>query len=365
MNIECQRVGGINLSQGVCDLEVPEVVRRGAKEAIDMGLNSYTRFDGLNELREAVAQKYRRFGGMEVDPASEVIISCGATGALLCACLALLDPNDEVIMFEPYYGYHLSTLLAAQAAPVFIRIDPPLASIDEATLFRAVTPRTKAILINTPSNPAGKVFLREELEIIAEVARRNDLLVITDEIYEHFVYDGLEHISIASLPGMKERTVTVSGLSKTFCITGWRVGYAICKSSWATAIGHFNDMIYICAPSPLQAGVIAGLMSLHEDYYSEISIQYQRKRDMLLYALHEAGLSPLTPQGAYYILADISRLPGSDSKERAMELLERTKIAAVPGESFYHDGYGKHLARFCFAKRDDELQEACRRLRSL
>jgi aminotransferase len=362
MSIECDRVGGINLSQGVCDTEVPLSVRAGAKEAIDAGINIYTRYDGLNELRRAIADKQRRFTGMEVDPETEIIVSAGATGALYCACLALMNPGDEVIIFEPYYGYHISTLKATQAVPVYVRMTPPDWTFLLEDMEAVVTPRTRGIIVNTPANPSGKVFTQAELELIAAFAARHDLYILTDEIYEHFLYDGRGHIAPAILPGMKERTITISGLSKTFSITGWRIGYCICDARWAQAIGFFNDLVYVCAPAPLQMGVAAGLMKQEQAYYENLSPLYAKKRDMICAALDRAGLTPNIPQGAYYVLADITRLNGSTSKQRAMDLLRRTGIACVPGEAFYHDDAGESLGRFCFAKEDRILEEACRRL---
>jgi aminotransferase len=365
MSIECDRIFGINLSQGVCDTEVPLVVRRAAQAAIDAGINTYTRYDGLAELRQAIADKQRRFTGMDVNPEREIIVSAGATGALYCACLALLDPGDEVIVFEPYYGYHINTFVATQAVPVYVRMEPPDWTFTMADLEAAVTPRTRGIMINTPSNPSGKVFSSSELEALAAFAHRHDIFVFTDEIYEHFLYDGRRHVPPAMLPGMRERTITISGLSKTFSITGWRIGYSISDPRWTQTIGYFNDFVYVCAPAPLQMGVAKGLMELESDYYNALSRQYLVKRDMICNALDQVGLTPYVPQGAYYVLAEISRVPGENSKERAMHLLQQTGVACVPGEAFYHDNRGESLARFCFAKEDGVLAEACRRLASL
>jgi len=362
MSIECDRVNGINLSQGVCDLEVPATVIQGAKEAMADGINTYTRYDGLAELREAIARKQKIFTGMEVNPENEIVVSAGATGAFYCACLALLDPGDEVILFEPYYGYHVSTLVATQAVPVYVRMEPPDWSFRQEDLTKVVTPKTRGIMINTPANPSGKVFSSEELARLADFAAEHDLFVFTDEIYEHFVYDGHQHIPPASLPGMKERTITISGLSKTFSITGWRVGYSISDAKWAQTIGFFNDLVYVCSPAPLQMGVARGLLKLNSEYYANLAREYLRKRDQICDALSRADLNPYVPQGAYYVLADISRIPGEKSKEKAMNLLRHSGVACVPGEAFYHDDSGENLARFCFAKENSVLDEACRKL---
>jgi aminotransferase len=365
MSIECDRIGGINLSQGVCDTEVPLDVRRGAQQAIEEGFNTYTRYDGLDELRDAIAAKQEHFTGMKVNRDREIIVSAGATGALYCTCLALLDPGDEVIVFEPFYGYHISTLIATQSVPVYVRMKAPNWSFTREDLEKVRTRRTRAIIINTPANPSGKVFTRAELEVIARFASKYDIFVFTDEIYEHFLYDGSSHIAPATLPGMTERTITISGLSKTFSITGWRIGYCICDARWSSAIGYFNDLIYVCAPAPLQAGVARGLNSLGRKYYADLSLMYACKRDKICQALVAAGFNPYIPKGAYYVLADISRLPGSSSKERAMYLLHATGVACVPGTAFFHDDGGEHLARFCFAKEDSILEEACTRIESL
>lgn len=362
MSIECEKVGGINLAQGVCDTEVPLPVRVGAKEAIDAGVNSYTRYDGLKELRGAIAEKMRDYNGITADPETEIVVSAGSTGAFYCACLALLNPGDEVILFEPYYGYHVNTLLAVEAIPSYVTMQPPDWTFTPEDLERAITPRTRGIVVNTPANPSGKVFSHTELEWIADVAHRHDLFVFTDEIYEYFVYDGRAHVSPGALPGMKERTIMISGFSKIFSITGWRIGYSVSDACWAQIIGYMNDLVYVCAPAPLQYGVAVGAQELKPKFYRELCSQYAKKRDRICEALERTGFHPFIPQGAYYVLADVSRLPGATSKEKAMSLLSRTGVASVPGEAFFHGSDGKSLVRFCFAKSDAELEEACRRL---
>jgi len=362
MTLECDRIGGINLAQGVCDLEVPAPVRTGAKEAIEAGINTYTRYDGLEELRQAIAAKQQRFTGLGVDPENEIIVSAGTTGVFYCVCLALLDPGDEVIVFEPYYGYHVQTVKAAGAVAVYVRTTPPDWSFSRPDLQAAVSDKTRAIVVNTPSNPSGKVFSRTELETIAAFAAEHDLFVFTDEIYEHFVYDGRRHIAPATLPGMKPRTITISGVSKSFSVTGWRVGYCICDARWTRAIGYFNDLVYVCAPAPLQIGAARGLRESTPEYYEALSRNYRAKRDQICEALSKAGMEPYPPQGSYYVLADISRVPGKTGKERAMHLLRKTGVACVPGEAFYHDGAGERLGRFCFARRRHIIDEACRRI---
>jgi aminotransferase len=364
MSIECEKIKGINLAQGVCDTPVPEIVREGARQAMEQGINSYTRAEGLVPIREAVAQKMGRFNGIECDPETEVIIHSGSTGAFYASCLALLNPGDEVILFEPYYGYHLNTIIAVEAVPAYVTLHAPDWSFSPEDLEGAVTSRTRAIMINSPANPSGKVFTREELGWIAEFAKKHDLFVFTDEIYEYFVYEG-QHISPATLPGMRERTITISGYSKTFSITGWRVGYSICDRKWAQAIAYFHDLIYVCAPAPLQIGVAEGIFKLPDNFYRDIAKEYVHKRDLLCGTLQEIGLRPSVPKGAYYVLADASILGGKSSKEKSMTLLRETGVATVAGSAFYHGGGGENLVRFCFAKTDAELEEACRRLKML
>ncbi|GMV49091.1 MAG: putative aminotransferase [Nitrospira sp. OLB3] len=365
MTQACARVNGINMAQGVCDTGVPSPVAQAAQRAIDLGVNIYTRYDGLPELRQAIAKKLASYNQLTVDPEQEVTVSAGATGSFHCACLALLSPGDEVIVFEPYYAYHISALVAVEAVPRVVRMHPPDWSVSRDELQQAITGRTKAIILNSPGNPSGKVFTREELEWVAALARRHDLFVFTDEIYEYFLFDARRHISIATLPDMAERTITIGGYSKTFSITGWRIGYSAAHAKWAQLIGAMNDLLYVCAPAPLQYGVARGIEELPTSFYLELAREYQQKRDRFCGALAKAGLTPSVPEGAYYVLADISRLPGSTGKERAMYLLEQTGVAGVPGEAFFSSSDGHRFMRFCFAKTDGDLAEACERLTRL
>ena len=365
MSIECMKVNGINLAQGVCDTSIPRPVGRAAKEAIDNACNSYTRYDGIAELRREIARKLCVFNKIKAAADTQITVSSGSTGAFYCACLALLNPGDEVIIFEPYYGYHINTLLAVGAVPTYVTMRAPDWCFAPKDLDAAVTPRTKGIMVNTPANPSGKVFNSREIEYIAEFAIRHDLFVFTDEIYEYFVYDVRRHLSPGALPGMEERTITISGFSKTYSVTGWRIGYSASHPQWAQMIGYMNDLVYVCAPSPLQWGVLAGLSELSPRFYHQLANDYAAKRDRLCQALERAGLSPCSPQGAYYILADASRLPGNTSKERAKYLLARTGVATVPGSAFFHGPSGESFLRFCYAKTDAELGDAVRRLSSL
>jgi len=293
-----------------------------------------------------------------------LIIGGGATGAFTATCLALFDPGDEIILFEPYYGYHLNTVISFGLSPVLVPTRPPGWEIDFEALGRAVTPRTRAIVVCTPSNPCGKVWSMAELDRLAALAEKHDLIVITDEIYEHILFDGQRHVPFATRPGGRARAVSISGLSKTFAITGWRVGYLTAPPELARRITVTHDLLYVCAPTPLQHGVTAGL-GMPDAYYEDLSRSYGKKRDILCSALADAGLTPYVPRGAYYVLADIRRLGAPDAKAAAMTLLERTRIASVPGMSFYTDPVGETLCRFCFAKEDDVLEEAGRRLRAL
>ncbi|GIW54487.1 MAG: aminotransferase [Nitrospiraceae bacterium] len=365
MTSACARVKGINMAQGVCDTPTPSLVIEAAERAMRQGINTYTRYDGLAELRQALARKLAEYNGITADPETEITVSAGATGAFHCACLALLNPGDEVIVFEPYYAYHISALVAVEAIPRVVHTQAPDWTFSPEDVERAITSRTAAIVVNTPANPSGKVFGRQELEAVADLAIRHDLFVFTDEIYEYFLFDGRKHVSFGALPGMAERTVTISGYSKTFSITGWRIGYSVAQAKWASLINAMNDLLYVCAPAPLQVGVAAGVQELGSSFYRGLAREYQAKRDRFCRALSKAGLPPSVPQGAYYVLADVSRLPGATGKDRAMYLLERTGVAGVPGEAFFEGPEGHRFIRFCFAKTDADLEEACNRLEKL
>lgn len=365
MSIECDKVKGINLSQGICDLGLPPPVKIGAQKAIEAGINHYTRYDGISELRKAIARKLLRYNKIKADPEKNIIISCGATGAFYCACLALLNPKDEVIIFEPYYGYHINTLLAVGAKPVYVKMLPPAWTFDIDDLEKVINKNTKGVMLNTPANPSGKVFSRKELGFLADFCIRHDLFIFTDEIYEYFVYDGCKHISPGSFSDIQDRTITISGFSKAFSITGWRVGYSACHEKWAKTIGYINDLVYVCAPAPLQMGVAKGIKELSSNYYQSLCQEYLLKRNKICSVLKKIGLIPFIPQGAYYILADASSLPGKTSKAKAMYLLKKTGVATVPGSAFFHDKGGEKLLRFCFAKNDKDLAVACERLLTL
>ncbi len=360
MSRECERVGGINLGQGICDLPtIPELVE-GACDAIAGNKATYSKFEGIDLLRERIARKIERFNGFRVDAAKEIVVTVGSTGGFATAAMATLNAGDEVILFEPYYGYHLNTLKILGVVPKFVTLHAPDWSIDFDELRAAFGPNTRGIVVCTPSNPCGKVFTRDELARIAALCREFHAWAYTDEIYEYIVYDGRHHVSIASID--RDIAATISGFSKTFSVTGWRIGYVAADARVAQPIGLVNDLFYVCAPTPLQWG-IARALEIGEEYYRNLAADYQKKRDMLAAALEEAGFRASIPQGAYYMLA---RIPDEfrDDREAAQSLLENARVASIPGSAFFVSSAGKKLLRFCFAKDFDALEEACRRIRA-
>jgi len=356
-------MGGINLGQGICDLPTPAPVADAAKRAIDENRVVYTAPEGIAPLRRAIADKIRREHDLSFDPDGEVVVTMGATGAFAATCLALFDPGDEVILFEPYYGYHLNTVLTMGLVPVLVPTKPPGWGFDREVLERAVTPKTRAIVVCTPSNPSGKVWQPEELDVVADLCARRDLVAVTDEIYEHILFDGVRHAPLSTRPGARERTISISGFSKTFAITGWRLGWLTAPAEAARRIVVAHDLLYVCAPTPLQHAMLDAL-AMPTSYFDDLSSKYATKRAILCDALQAAGFEPYRPAGAYYVLADARRLGQPDAKAAAMTLLERAKVASVPGTSFYKDPIGESLLRFCFAKEDDVLIEAGRRLQA-
>ena len=365
MTTECDRIGGINLAQGVCDTPVPAPVEAEAHAAIHAGHNIYTRLDGITRLRNAIAEKQQKDYGLTYDPETEVLVASGATGGLHAAAMALLNPGDEVLLFEPFYGYHVATLKSMRVKPVLVALAEPDWTLDADALKAAITPRTRAILLNTPANPSGKIFSLPEIEMIAAACREHDLFLFTDEIYEYFVYDGNRHICPATLEGMRERTIVMSGFSKTFSVTGWRLGYVTAPAQWMAAMAYFHDLTYVCAPSAFQHGAAAGLEQLPPEFYTQLAEDHQSKRERMLAALRDAGMEPSVPAGAYYVLAKAARLPGKTAALKARHLLATTGVASVAGSAFFRPGRGEDLLRFCFAKRDEDLDAACERLRRL
>jgi aminotransferase len=364
MSIECDKARGINLAQGICDLPLENILSQSVCQGMGKGINSYTRYDGIELLREQIAQKAKSFNKLDVDRGN-IVVSCGATGALYSACYALFNPGEEIILFEPYYGYHEYTLLSLGLKPVFANLTPPNWTFDIERLQKLINPKTRGIIICTPSNPCGKVFSRGELELLGDFCIKNDLVVLTDEIYEYITFDGAKHVSPASLEKFKNRTITISGYSKTFSITGWRIGYAIADKEIKNWIGNAGDLIYVCAPAPLQYGVAKAIELIPNSFYENLRIEYRKKRDTLCSALTDLGLKPHIPQGAYYILADVSRVPGDNGKEKAMRILNECGVGSVPGEAFFKSDKGKNLVRFCFAKDQNIIETACDKLRKL
>jgi aminotransferase len=361
MSRECERVGGINLGQGICDLPtIPELVE-GACDAIASSKATYSKFEGIDLLRERIAAKCERFNGFNVDPATELVVTVGSTGGFAAAAMATLNPGDEVILFEPYYGYHLNTLKVLGIETKFVPLQLPDWSIDFDQLRAAFGPKTRGIVVCTPSNPCGKVFTREELETIAALCHEFNTWCFTDEIYEYIVYDGRKHLSMAAVD--RDIAITISGFSKTFSVTGWRIGYVAADKRIAASIGLVNDLFYVCAPTPLQWG-IARALEIGEEYYRNLATDYEKKRDMLAEALRDGGFTPFVPQGAYYMLAEVPE-EFADGREAAAALIETARVAAVPGPSFYASSAGDRLLRFCFAKDFASLEEACTRLRAL
>ncbi|MBI4543593.1 MAG: aminotransferase class I/II-fold pyridoxal phosphate-dependent enzyme [Gemmatimonadetes bacterium] len=352
--------GAINLAQGFPDFAAPEVLKEAACAAIRADINQYAITWGAPRLRRALASSYGRFYGMEVDEAREITVTCGATEAMAATLLALIDPGDEVLILEPYYENYGPDAVLCGAHPVWVPLEGEL---DLDRLAAAVSSRTRALVLNTPNNPTGRVLTRAELEGVAALCRRRDLLAVTDEIYEHIVYEG-QHIPLASFEGMRERTITVSGLSKTFSITGWRVGTIVAPAELTDAIRKVHDFLTVGAPAPLQEACAAALESLGPDYYHGLTRDYRARRDVLYQALCDAGFRCAPPQGAYYIMADFSSLSELDDVAFARRLARDVGVAAVPGSSFYHQAaMGGSFVRFAFCKRLETLAEAGQRLR--
>ncbi len=364
MTKECVRVGGINLGQGLCELPTPVEVVDGARSALlESPKNVYAPAEGLLSLRKKVAEKLKNENGITANPETEIVIVNGATGGYAAALMALLNPGDGVLLFEPYYGYHVNAARLAEIEPQFVPFSGPDLKIDETAIRSAIRSNTKAIVICSPSNPSGKMWTESELKTIGKIAKEKDLLVITDEMYEYFRFDGREHISPGSLPELKDRTVTIMGLSKTFSITGWRLGYVAAPEAIAQKIRLANDLFYVCAPTPLQYGAEAGF-TMDKSYFTELREEFQERRNRMCDALDKAGLPPIVPQGAYYVLADITKAGLNDSKLFAMNMLETIGIAGVPGRSFFDSPAGNNYIRLHFAVEDSVLKEACDRIRS-
>jgi len=360
-----QQHGAINLAQGFPDFPMPEAMKDAACAAIHGDINQYAITWGAPALRIGIAEKYRRWYDMPVDPDKEITVTCGATEAMAAVFLALLNPGDEVIIFEPWYENYGPDAILAQATPRYVPLEPPNWRFDPNVLRAAFNEKTKAIIVNTPHNPTGRVLTREEIGFIADLCIEHDVWAITDEIYEHIRYAGGHHV-LATWPGMRERTVTISGLSKTFSCTGWRLGYAIAPERESVAIRKVHDFLTVGAPAPLQAAAAVG-MAFDPEYYNHLSLDYRARRDSLLPVLAEAGFTFSTPEGAYYVLADFSGLSDKDDAAFARWMAAEIGVAGVPGSSFYHAGAGrgKSMIRFAFCKKQETLDRAAERLAGL
>ena len=353
----------INLAQGFPDFPAPEAVKQAAIAAITSDGNQYPITWGQPSIRQALQEKYRRWYGMSIDPDQQVCVTCGATEAMIAAMIGCLNPGDEVVVFEPYYENYGADAIIAGASPRYVTLREPDWTFDEAELSAAFrSGRVRAIVINDPNNPTGKVFSRAELTAIANLCQKHGAIAITDEIYEHITYDDAGHIPIATLPGMEDRTITISALSKTYAVTGWRVGWAIAPPDLTDAIRRVHDFLTVGAPTPLQEAGAAALR-LPDSYYQQLAADYRQRRDLMLDVLTEAGLPPIPPAGAYYTMADISTLDATDDIAAARDLVRDARVAAVPGSSFYHRAeLGRTKLRFAFSKKLTTLHEAGRRL---
>ena len=354
--------GAMNLAQGFPDFPAPAEVKEAAQRAIAADVNQYAITWGAREFRRAISERFQRDTGLAIDPEREITVTCGATEGMIASLLAIVDPGDEVVVFEPFYENYGPDAIICGAQPRFVRLTPPDWRFDADELRAAVNPRTRAVILNTPNNPTGKVFSRSELEIIADAVLHSGAYVVTDEIYQFMTYDGACHVSMATLPGMRERTITLNALSKTYSVTGWRVGYAIAAPEVTNAVRKMHDFLTVGAAAPLQeAGVTA--LRLPDEYYRKLAVEYVRRRDRMLDSLGAAGFVCYRPRGAYYIMTDISGFGFPHDIDFARYLVSEVGVAVVPGSSFYRDpDFGRQQVRFCFSKTDATLDEAARRL---
>jgi len=362
--------GAVNLAQGFPDFPAPAEIKRAAQEAVASDVNQYAITWGAKNLRNAIARQMKVWQNIDVDPEKEITVCCGSTEAMISTLLAVCNAGDEVVIFEPFYENYGPDSVLSGAKPKFVKLSPPREdgaewTFDEKELRRAFAKHTKAIILNTPNNPTGKVFTRAELELIRDLCVEFDVLAITDEIYEHILYDGTEHISMASLEGMRDRTVTINGMSKTYSVTGWRVGWAVAPEKLTNAIRKVHDFLTVGAPAPLQeAG--ASALNLPPAYYEKLAEGYRVRRDHLMPALTAAGFKCFRPRGAYYVMTDISAFGYPDDVSFARYLVQEIGVATVPGSSFYRDPRdGAHQIRFAFCKKPETLDEASRRLTKL
>jgi aminotransferase len=350
--------GATNLAQGFPDFPAPQILKDAAAEAIAADINQYSITWGSKPFRNAIVAKYRRWYGLEFDPEREVTVCCGATEGMIATLLAVIDPGDEVVLFEPFYENYNPDSQLCGATPRYVRLHAPDWTFDRDELRRAFSGRTKAIIVNSPNNPTGKVFTRDELTFIAGLCQEFDALAITDEIYEHIVYDGAAHVPILALPGMRDRAVLVNSMSKTYSVTGWRVGWVLAPPDLSDSIRKVHDFLTVGAAAPLQqAGVTA--LNLPDEYYSHLAVEYGGRRDHILTSLKAAGFHPFTPAGAYYVMAGIAGLGFANDFALVRHMIEKVGIAAVPGSSFYSQfREGGQYVRFCFCKKYETLEAA-------
>ncbi len=366
----CQQHQAVNLSQGFPDFPAPALVKDAACAAIQADINQYAVTWGARGLREAIAREFSRRHHVSIVPDEQVTVCCGATEAMMATMMAIIDPGDEVVIFEPFYENYGPDAILSGAAPRYVTLREPHWTFAPDELVAAFNNKTKAIILNTPNNPTGKVFSRDELSVIAALCRKWDVVAISDEIYEHIIYEGCRHVPIASIEGMADRTVTINSLSKTYSVTGWRVGWTISPPTLTGAIRKVHDFLTVGAAAPLQEAGVAAL-SVPETYYAELARSYQRRRDLLLDILERHHFTCYKPFGAYYVMTDVSAFSGLDAGWRndvdfARYLVKEIGVAAVPGSSFYRNAAaGRTKLRFCFCKKDETLMEADRRLARL
>jgi len=359
----CLKHHGVNLAQGFPDFPAPSEIKEAAVKAIRDDFNQYAITWGTPALRQAIAEKFAWYNGVSVDPEREITVCCGSTEAMISSLMATVNPGEEVIVFEPFYENYGPDTILCGAKPRFVPLHEPDWVFDEAELTRAFNDRTKAIILNTPNNPTGKVFSRPELQLIADLCMKWDVIAVTDEIYEHILYDGATHISLASIPGMRERTITINSISKTYSLTGWRVGWAIAAEPLTASIRKVHDFLTVGAPHPLQEAAVVALRT-DRGFYKTLAEEYRRRRDVLLGALENAGFRVFSPRGAYYIMTDVGHFGFRDDVDLALNLVEKGGVATVPGSSFYsHPSLGTTKIRFCFPKKMETLIQAAEKLK--
>jgi aminotransferase len=359
----CIKHQGVNLAQGFPDFPAPAEIKEAAVKAIRADVNQYAITWGTPALRQAIVEKFSRYNGVSMGPEKEITVCCGSTESMIASLMAIVNPGEQVIVFEPFYENYGPDTILCGARPRFITLHEPDWHFDERELARTFNNKTKAIIINTPNNPTGKVFSREELQFIANLCLKWGVLAITDEIYEHILYDGAKHISIASLPGMRDRTITINSISKTYSLTGWRVGWAIASAKLTGSIRKVHDFLTVGAAHPLQEGAIAALRS-DLPYYPTLAAEYRERRDFLRQVLEEIGFRVYHPRGAYYIMTDVGHLDFKDDVECAFYLVEKIGVATVPGSCFYsRPELGRTKVRFAFPKKMETLRLAAEKLR--